>query len=343
MALDNPTEESNGQDQATSELGEALRKARVALNYGQDDVAKHLHLDVRYIEAMETDRFQDLPEPTYVKGYLRSYARFLGLDPEPLVARYLTAIGADDTSQSSLAPPPAKRSKRTGVWSTVAVLLIGLAGVYWFSNYAERSGLTQRQVEPPDEAGEAESEPQQSSEAAEESVPAVTEDRPAAKQPEALTPESDEAVMPSTTAAPPPQEAGPITPPEQSPAEALPPAEVPVQGVPTVVPNTPTTPSASPVDAGDAAPAQRSSLDQLTLTFADQSWSEVYDANERRLLFDLVKPGTVSNLSGSAPFRVLLGNAEAVEISINGQRFDHGPFSRGDNTARFTVPAPALN
>jgi len=87
--------------------------------------------------------------------------------------------------------------------------------------------------------------------------------------------------------------------------------------------------------ASDTATAQ-TSVDAMTLTFSDESWVEITDANGLRVMFDLGKPGQTSVLSGVAPFNILLGNSPAVTIIYNGEPFDQRRVARG-KVARFTL------
>jgi len=66
-------------------VGRALRQARKELGWGIEEVAARLHIKPAYLRALEEERWEDLPSPAHVKGFLRLYARELGLDPEPLV------------------------------------------------------------------------------------------------------------------------------------------------------------------------------------------------------------------------------------------------------------------
>ncbi len=61
--------------------GERLRRAREEQGLSQDEVSKHLRLSLSYLRALEEDDYDRLPEPPFIKGYLRNYARFLGLPP----------------------------------------------------------------------------------------------------------------------------------------------------------------------------------------------------------------------------------------------------------------------
>ena len=62
--------------------GERLRRAREEQGLSQDEVSKHLRLSLSYLRALEEDDYDRLPEPPFIKGYLRNYARFLGLPAE---------------------------------------------------------------------------------------------------------------------------------------------------------------------------------------------------------------------------------------------------------------------
>ncbi|MCG8436387.1 MAG: DUF4115 domain-containing protein [Gammaproteobacteria bacterium] len=85
----------------------------------------------------------------------------------------------------------------------------------------------------------------------------------------------------------------------------------------------------------EATPAANLSL--LTLTFNDDSWLEVYDAEDARLFFDLAEAGNEYRLNGVAPFRVFLGNAPAAAIMIDSDEFDVAPYIRRDNTALLRI------
>ncbi len=69
-------------------LGAELREARLAKNIKIKDAAKELKISVRYLEALETGRFDKLPPGVYVKNFLREYALYLGLEAEKLIAIY---------------------------------------------------------------------------------------------------------------------------------------------------------------------------------------------------------------------------------------------------------------
>ena len=70
------------------EVGELLRKARESLRIPLDNAARMLHIRMRYLDAMEQGRIEDLPGLPYARGYLQSYATFLGLDKDEILRRF---------------------------------------------------------------------------------------------------------------------------------------------------------------------------------------------------------------------------------------------------------------
>jgi cytoskeletal protein RodZ len=75
----------------------------------------------------------------------------------------------------------------------------------------------------------------------------------------------------------------------------------------------------------------------MTLSFIGDCWTEITDANGRRLFFGLGTTGRRVNLSGEAPFNVLFGNAENVSVQVNGLPYDIPAAGRRGRTARLTI------
>src|SRR4051812_4661018 len=82
-----------------SGIGGELRAAREALGLGLGQVAQQLKFAPRQLEALEEERFDQLPGRTLARGLVRSYARLLKLDPEPLVTRLSGRFDAPDAGQ----------------------------------------------------------------------------------------------------------------------------------------------------------------------------------------------------------------------------------------------------
>jgi transcriptional regulator with XRE-family HTH domain len=70
------------------ELGTLLREAREAKGVTLADVQEATRINSRYLEALEEGQYDVLPSEVHVRGYLRNYSRYLGLDPKPLLDRY---------------------------------------------------------------------------------------------------------------------------------------------------------------------------------------------------------------------------------------------------------------
>ena len=80
-------------EEALPSAGALLREAREARGLSQADLARTLNLQVRIVEALERDDDSQLPGPAFVRGYLRSYARLMGMDPEPLLVEHQARTG----------------------------------------------------------------------------------------------------------------------------------------------------------------------------------------------------------------------------------------------------------
>ena len=80
------------------EFGHILREARETKGLTLAEVQDQIRINARFLDALERGDYEMLPTPVHVRGFLRNYARFLGLDPRPLVDRYERVLSQ---------PPPA--------------------------------------------------------------------------------------------------------------------------------------------------------------------------------------------------------------------------------------------
>lgn len=122
--------------------GELLREERIRRKLSVQQAAEDLHLDVRSVEALESNDFQALGPPVYAKGHLRKYALLLGLGPEFIIQRYLAATGEPEVPPpipAAVAMQPRRRRTIRVPWplvfGTVAVVVLGLgawAVVRWY-------------------------------------------------------------------------------------------------------------------------------------------------------------------------------------------------------------------
>jgi cytoskeleton protein RodZ len=109
-----------------------LRQARLRAGYDLSDVANVLRIQLLHLEALEEGRFDELPGKTYAVGFLRSYAGFLGLDADDVIAAYKRELALDSGKQQLTFPGPAREGPRPRPWLFVAVLVLaGLAYGGW--------------------------------------------------------------------------------------------------------------------------------------------------------------------------------------------------------------------
>ena len=117
-------------------IGNELQAERKARGMRTADVARELRISVDYLRLLESGEFDQLPAPTYVSGYLRSYGKFLGLDGADLAARFY-AIKGDVSSTVDYKLPltggPPQRSAPAVASLFVLMALIGYGGWYWLS------------------------------------------------------------------------------------------------------------------------------------------------------------------------------------------------------------------
>ncbi len=82
------------------ELGHILREARETKGLTLEEAQEKTRINSKYLDALENSEYDKLPTPVHVRGFLRNYARFLGLDPQPLLERYELNISQQSNSRS---------------------------------------------------------------------------------------------------------------------------------------------------------------------------------------------------------------------------------------------------
>ncbi|MBT9567340.1 MAG: helix-turn-helix domain-containing protein [Thiobacillus sp.] len=106
-------------------VGQILRETRETQKITQEDVAFRLRLMHRQIEAIESDDFQSLGQPVFARGFVRNYARLLGIDPDELLERMEGAPA--EPAPIAQSEPPLTRSWLTSPW--VILLMLGVVVV----------------------------------------------------------------------------------------------------------------------------------------------------------------------------------------------------------------------
>src|SRR5215218_8829976 len=118
------------------EIGSSLREARIRQGYDLAEAEVRTKIRGKYLDALEEERFDVLPAPTYVKGFLRSYADFLGLDGQLYVDEYTTRYGSGEDDyvvsrphRPSRRPSPAHRRFESRVLGLTLVGILVAAGL----------------------------------------------------------------------------------------------------------------------------------------------------------------------------------------------------------------------
>jgi cytoskeletal protein RodZ len=117
------------------EIGNTLREARVRRNLTLQQVEEDTKIRVKYLQAMENEDFDIMPGAAYVKGFLRTYCTYLGLDPEVIIGEYRSkgALRGENVEPfagaSIIGKPRSHRGRNTIVFVAVMCLLL-LAVIY---------------------------------------------------------------------------------------------------------------------------------------------------------------------------------------------------------------------
>lgn len=119
-------------------LGEEFRSAREARGLTLSDVAEQIHIRSVYLNAIENEEWPSIGAPVYVRGFIRTYARFLGLDAEAAVARFNDAVPAERPGSHVAPTAIVEERDRTGpsLWAIVgglvALVLVAFVGYEWW-------------------------------------------------------------------------------------------------------------------------------------------------------------------------------------------------------------------
>lgn len=113
--------------------GQRLRSEREARGMTGEDVARQLNLTVSYLNALEADDYERLPEATFIRGYIRNYARLLGLPSDDLVHTFDEVMEeeAGETAGGSAQDVARPQRRRSGFLGLMALAVLVLAGVVY--------------------------------------------------------------------------------------------------------------------------------------------------------------------------------------------------------------------
>lgn len=327
--------------------GETLRQARESNGWSLAEVALKLNLTVNSLSNLEAGAFDKLPGHTFARGYIRAYAKLLGMNQTVLVQQFDQSTGTD--SQGSNVHSLGRIEEPVRVSHTILrivslLLLIAVIGggfIWWQDQTSLR---TKDLITPSPEHVEVEGadgttqihpldEPEDQA-VAEGQVEGTT----ALALPQAETsveaPAEAEATAPAAPTAPAPASPAPLAP-THSTASVV---ATPVAPAPTapVVSTPPASASVTPTIPAPAAAAPVAGQGQVQLQFTADCWTQVTDGAGKVLLSGLKRKGENVSVSGKPPFSVRLGFARGAQVSYNGQAVDVAPFTSGE-TARLKL------
>ncbi|MGQ0595591.1 MAG: helix-turn-helix domain-containing protein [Gammaproteobacteria bacterium] len=309
-------------------LGTRLSQAREARRIPIEGIAQQIRVPVAVLRAIEEDRLEGLA-PIYLRGYVRAYARIVGLGEDSVLAVLPSAeTPVVVTARSGRAM---RQNVTPGGGLKVATLVVVVVLVGLMVASFRTPVVDEVAIDAGLDAGLAE--PQ---------APAVA-GAPTAPEVRAVPGTATSAGAPYTYEVVP----HPETPPAAPPATAPKPAATPPESETVADASAPALAAVeAPVELSPARLSQGEALlaagHNLVLELDRESWTEVQDARGAKLYYALAAAGQIIKVAGEPPFRVVLGNAPDVEVYYNGKPFDFTPWSHG-RVARFTVgdPPPA--
>ncbi len=266
-------------------IGASLRTAREAMGFSTQEVADRIKFSVRQVEALERDDVGHLPQGTFLRGFIRSYARVLHLEPESLLAQTETRMEHQhdwsEVQAGGQALPSVSSTERNNLYLLIGALIIALGiAVFLF---------TQRDKGTPATAEQAAVQTPPAMEAAVSAVPVTATQKteivevapPKAVKVQAPTPQIKE---------------------EKSPAVA----------------------GTAPPPAKREVPLEQLMKRPIHFVFLQDAWVEVKDVNGEVLISRVTAAGEEKWVGGNrrAPYQVNIGKVEAIRLYYKGKEVD---------------------
>ena len=123
-----PSRDDNRQDDSFEAIGAELSGARIAQGMQIAEVAQLLRISKHYLKDIEAGSFDQLPGPTYVSGYLRSYARVVGLDAVALTNRYRELLNGETAAIHYKFPVDSQHPQRSGAMVASIIVMFAIVG-----------------------------------------------------------------------------------------------------------------------------------------------------------------------------------------------------------------------
>lgn len=303
-----PDASTQAPEVAAPKPGAILLEERRRQSLSVTDVARQLKLSPRQVEALERDDYAALPGPVFVRGFMRNYARMLGVDAEPLV-RSVEATLSPGKSDTPVELGPVPRPGQTA--ASLAAEMPGSGGRNRMPLYVVSAVIilvtayvATRDRTPP---------------LAPMDVPVVA------------TPTEVPVTIPAPVPVPTPEAAAPE--PKPAPPVVAAPTPAPVASQPAAP--APTVSAPVPSEAPAELTVGRNGP-ELRLKFERDSWVEVRNGNGNVIFAQVSPGGSVRIIRGLAPLSLVVGNASGVSLTFKGKTVDLAPHTRTD-VARLTL------
>ncbi|MDH5888761.1 cytoskeleton protein RodZ [Vibrio splendidus] len=291
------------------EAGTLLKNKRESLGLTQKQISDRLKLRVTLIQQIEENQFESDQVATFMRGYIRSYAKYVNLDEKVVLNALHHSGDAQHQEQEMLSFSRKTKTEKHNsrimllTWSIFAVI-VGISSLWWWQNQ-QQDTLSQSLA---------------NTESSEELVVEESLD------PELTSLEVIEAEQ-NTETSPVTENSDELT--EVSSAEdsvTLDPVEVIEEAA-----------DVASVTAEPETVAPEAVVNELVMQFSADCWIQVKDASGKTLSTGIKKAGQTLNLSGTAPYKVILGAPEGVSMTFASEPVDLSGYTSG-KVARITLP-----
>ncbi|EMO6901258.1 cytoskeleton protein RodZ [Pluralibacter gergoviae] len=324
--------EATQDPQAAQTTGTRLRNAREQLGLSQQAVAERLCLKVSTVRDIEDDKAPAELAATFLRGYIRSYARLVHVPEEellPMMAKQvpIKAARMQPVQNISLGK---QRKKRDGWLMTftwlVLFVVVGLTGAWWWQNHKAQ------QEEISTMADQSSAELSASDSSSSQSIPLDTSgaqsqapDAAATASAPANSATASDSAASAPAAAQDPQ-SNSVVPPSQANVDTASGQTAPASG---------TADAALPTDQAAVTPA--ADANALVMNFTADCWLEVTDASGKKLFSGMQRKDGTLNLTGQLPYKLKIGAPAAVQIQFQGKPVDLSRFIRTNQVARLSL------
>ena len=305
--MENNTLENN---EASETVGEILHNKRKEIGLSLDEITEKLNLDSYLIELLENNNYEKFKVETYLKGYLRAYAKLLGIDGDRIIKLYKESN--PEKEPEILPDVKPKNQKNSGdrsvkLFSYILGLTIALSMLIWYQkNIMIKPDVNENYI------GNIELNKNNEINGVDTSYKIIIH--------------SDYWQWPIDNISERYRESG-----SNDQSKSLKNEKIQDELKEDVIQEQALETEESPVYE-----TQQSS-DTIVLDLRGDSWVEVYDREGNRLFLDLARGGKNYIINGNSPFDILLGAANEVSVEFNGSLVNIEPYIRY-GIARFTLP-----